>query len=659
MKTLPQPWTVAMEATIFTGWIYDHLLPHAQQVKVAHPLMLRVIAAAKKKNDRIDAGKIADCLRCDFLPECHMAPTPIRDRRRTLRYRHLLVRQMVQMKNRISGLLMETGVSYNKQRLHKVRYFHELLSTNEEVNESIRPLFVQRVGDPTATELAGTESASYPFWSPDNAYVGFFAKAKLMKIPASGGSSQALAVAHAGRGASWGAKNVILYTPEAQGGMWRVNADGRAAAPLNPALYSKGEQSHRWPVFLSDGDHFLFWAGDFINNPDDRISGIYESSLDAKEKKLILLTYSNVGVGPDHIFYVDPKRRLVSSPFDVSKGAVSGEPQVVSDSVGYMPATLRGTFSASADGRLVYSTGTGTSLSQLTWLDRSGKELGHIGEPGTISNPILSPDDRRVAVDIADLKANTVDIWLEAVEGNSSTRFTFGPSEDVNGVWSRDGRTIAYRSVGEAAKLLAKAASGLERERTVLSIDISQDILANSWTLDDQQILCTAWLSNSSSDRATGLFLVPASGGQLKPFLETRGSDRTGQISPNGKWVVYASTESGDWEIYVTTFPDAAGKWQVSRGGGTEPRWRGDGKELYYIGQPGMLMAATVSTEGGFSTGTPAPLFPLRGRTHISSTDQYTYDVTSDGQRFLVNRFVKADHPTPLTIVLSATAGGK
>jgi len=120
MKTLPQPWMVAMEATLFTGWIYDHLLPHAVQVKVAHPLMLRAIAAAKKKNDRIDAGKIADCLRCDFLPECHMVSTEIRDRRRTLRYRHLLVRQMVQMKNRVSGLLMETGVSYNKRRLHKV-----------------------------------------------------------------------------------------------------------------------------------------------------------------------------------------------------------------------------------------------------------------------------------------------------------------------------------------------------------------------------------------------------------------------------------------------------------------------------------------------------------------------------------------------------------
>jgi transposase len=140
IRTMPQPRMIAMEATIFTGWIYDHLLPHADKVKVAHPLMLRAIAAAKRKNDRIDAGKIADCLRCDFLPECHMASTEIRDRRRTLRYRSLVVKQMVQMKNRVSGLLMETGVNYNKQRLHKVGYFEELITTNEDVHESIRPL---------------------------------------------------------------------------------------------------------------------------------------------------------------------------------------------------------------------------------------------------------------------------------------------------------------------------------------------------------------------------------------------------------------------------------------------------------------------------------------------------------------------------------------
>jgi transposase len=140
IATLPQPRMIAMEATIFTGWTYDHLLPYAEKVKVAHPLMLRAIATAKKKNDRIEAGKIAGCLRCDFLPECHMASTEIRDRRRVLRYRNLVVKQMVQMKNRVSGLLMETGVSYNKQRPHKVGYFGELMSTNEDISQSVRPL---------------------------------------------------------------------------------------------------------------------------------------------------------------------------------------------------------------------------------------------------------------------------------------------------------------------------------------------------------------------------------------------------------------------------------------------------------------------------------------------------------------------------------------
>ena len=157
MKTLPQPWTGAMEATVFTGWIYDHLKPHAAALKVAHPLMLRAIAAAKKKNDRIDASKICDCLRCDFLPECYMASTAIRERRRTLRYRNLLVRQMVQMKNKIGMLLMEAGVSYNKQKLHKVGYFRELLATNPDINEELRSLL--RLCRETVVRLQRTESA--------------------------------------------------------------------------------------------------------------------------------------------------------------------------------------------------------------------------------------------------------------------------------------------------------------------------------------------------------------------------------------------------------------------------------------------------------------------------------------------------------------------
>ena len=157
MKTLPQPWTAAMEATVFTGWIYDHLKPHAAALKVAHPLMLRAIAAAKKKNDRIDASKIGDCLRCDFLPECYMASTEIRERRRTLRYRNLLVRQMVQMKNKIAVLLMETSVSYHKQKLHQAGYFRDLLATNPNLNEGLRALL--RVCRETVVRLQRTESA--------------------------------------------------------------------------------------------------------------------------------------------------------------------------------------------------------------------------------------------------------------------------------------------------------------------------------------------------------------------------------------------------------------------------------------------------------------------------------------------------------------------
>ena len=157
MAALPQPWTAAMEATVFTGWIYDHLKPHAAALKVAHPLMLRAIAAAKKKNDRIDASKIADCLRCDFLPESYMASTEIRERRRTLRYRNLLVHQMVQMKNKIAVLLMEAGVSYNKQKLHKVGYFRELLDTHPEIDEGLRPLL--RLCRETLVRLGKTESA--------------------------------------------------------------------------------------------------------------------------------------------------------------------------------------------------------------------------------------------------------------------------------------------------------------------------------------------------------------------------------------------------------------------------------------------------------------------------------------------------------------------
>ena len=515
-------------------------------------------------------------------------------------------------------------------------------------------IWVQRVGSAIAVELAGTGDANYPFWSPDDAYVGFFAKGKLMKVAAAGGSPQAVAVASVARGGTWGARNVIVYTPEPQGGLWRVNADGTGAAPLTSL--GKNEQSHRWPVFLPDGDHFLVWAGNFVNNRDDRVSGVYESSLSDKGKKLVVLAHSNVGVGHGQIYYANDKRQLVSSAFDMSKATLSGEPQIVAESIGFQPSVIWGAFSTAANGNLVYSTSTQTTVSALTWVDRTGKEVGRVGEPGTLSNPTLSPDGKRVAVDIADLRENNVDVWLESLEGGSNTRFTFGASEEVVGVWSRDGKTLAYRDVGERVKLLSKSVSGLEPEKTLYSGEIAGDVLPNSWTLDDTKILCTMFFPTRVGDRVTGLVIMPAAGGQPVPFLETKGSEQNGQISPDGKWAAYASNESGDWDVYVTTFPGAAGKWQISRGGGTEPRWRGDGKELFYIGQSGILMAVPVETEGSFASGTPVPLFQIRGRSHVSATDEFTYDVSRDGKQFLVNRYLKADHPNPLTIVLNATA---
>jgi transposase len=182
MKSLPQPWSAALEATMFTGWIYDHLKPYATALKVAHPLMLRAIAAAKRKNDRIDASKICDCLRCDFLPECYMAPTAIRERRRTLRYRNLLVRQMVQMKIKISSLLMEAGVSYNKQRLHKAGYFRELLATNPDINEGLKPLL--QLCRETVVGLQKTESAMVRSLERDSLLMDRVER--LMTIPAVG-----------------------------------------------------------------------------------------------------------------------------------------------------------------------------------------------------------------------------------------------------------------------------------------------------------------------------------------------------------------------------------------------------------------------------------------------------------------------------------------
>jgi len=526
-----------------------------------------------------------------------------------------------------------------------------LVFVSPEESSALPMLYVQRIGSSNVTPLPGTQGASYPFWSPDGTNVAFFANGKLQKMAISGGVPQVLATALAGRGGSWGSKGVIIYTPDAESSIQRINADGSGMAAVTQGIRTKEDETHRWPVFLPDGDHFLFFAGKFGNLKDDRSSGVYFSSLEGKERKLVTLCHSSFGFDAHNLFYVDEQRQLVSVALDASAGTVSGSTTVVSNAVGFQPSTVWAAFTVAPNGTLIYNTEVGAAQSALTWMDRSGKELGRIGDPAIMANPSLSSDGTRVAVDISDQKANNVDIWIESTTGAGNSRFTFDPAEEAVGVWSRDGSMVAYRTDADGASLYLKPATGLERERKRFTIPPSSmdDIIPNSWSLDDRQILFTR--QGASGEH---LELLPVAGGEPTRFLTSKGSETNGQISPDGKWVTYASDESGVWEIYVTSFPAATGKWQVSRGGGREPRWRADGKEIFYLSPSGMLMAVPVNGGTAFATGQPVPLFQIHGRAPISSTDVFTYDVAKDGKRFLVNRYVKPEHVQPLTILLHA-----
>ena len=529
-----------------------------------------------------------------------------------------------------------------------------LVFISPEENSALPMLYVQRVGSSSVTLLPGTQGASYPFWSPDSTYVGFFANGKLQKIAVAGGTPQALASVLAARGGSWGSRDVIIYEPDAGSAIWRVNADGTGAASVtqNFLAGSKHLNTHRWPVFLPDGDHFLFYAGNFDNSKDDQTSGIYVSALDGKEKRLVVLCHSSFAYDSQHLYYADEQRQLVSVAFDPSAAKVSGRTTVIANVVGFQPSTYWAALAVGGNGTVIYNTGVGAALSVLTWMDRSGKELGRVGEPAVVANPTLSPDGSRVAVDVSDLKANNVDIWLQSTNGAGNARFTFDPAEEVVGIWSRDGSTVAYRSAAGGLTIFRKPANGLEREKPLMQGSANEDVIPNSWSADGQQILFT-----KQARARSYLMMAAATGGTPVPLLTGTADETNGQFSPDGKWVAYASDESGNWEIYVTSFPSTAGKWQVSRGGGTEPRWRGDGKEIFYIAPSGMLMAVPVSGERIFATGTPAPLFQIQGRASISSTDVFTYDVAKDGKRFLVNRYVKPEHVAPLTILLNAATG--
>jgi Tol biopolymer transport system component len=512
-------------------------------------------------------------------------------------------------------------------------------------------LYLQRIGSDDVRLLPGTEGASYPFWSPDGANIAFFGNGRLQKLAIAGGVPQALTRVWAARGGSWSSGNVIIYEPDSGSPLWRINADGSGA---EQATHVSGTEtvSHRFPVFLPDGKRFLFWSGNFGGLKEDKTSGIYLGALDSKEVKLLVLCHSSFALDSTHLYYADDERHLVAVSFDSRSGTIFGNTRVIANLVAFQPSTYWAALTTASNSTLIYNTSAGPSLSVLTWMDRTGKQLAQVGEPAVQCNPNLSPDRSRVVVDVSDEKANNVDIWLESTSGADNSRFTFDPPEEVVGVWSRDGATLAYRIAGAgAAGIILKRANGLEQGRRIFRPGLSDDVVPNSWSADGEKLVFT-----HQSPTGYDLELISSAGGEAQKLQLGSGNQSNGMISPDGKWLAYASDESGNWEIYVTTFPGAAGKWQVSRGGGTEPRWRGDGREVFYLGPNGMMTAVPVSTLGTFSSGTPVPLFQFHGRAPISSTDVFSYDVTKDGKRFLVNRYVKPEGITPLTIVLNASA---
>ena len=514
-------------------------------------------------------------------------------------------------------------------------------------------IFVQRVGSMQALKLAGTEGASYPFFSPDNQYIGFFAAGRLKKIPVGGGSPVVLASVLSPRGGSWGSRNVIIYAPDASGALWRADADGSNVRALTDKIYTSADGSHRWPVFLPDGNHFVFWSGNFNERRNDPNTGIYVSDLEAHEKTHLVACRSSIGYAGNNLLYADDKGSLVAIGYKPGNDSVTGHPRVIVEQVGVNPSTYWAAFSIGGAGTLIYHTGVGAPLSQLTWLDRSGKELGKISEPGVIANPQISPDQTRVAYDLANRREKNVDVWTYNLQNNTSARFTFDPSEETTGVWSRDGKSIAFRGIGASEIVRLKPSNGLLPDKGMATMpQDGSDVLPNSWSLDDRSLLTTVEFNKGGSS----LVLISVPDGKLTTFLEG-GARRNGQISPDGKWVAYESNETGDWEVFITTYPTAGGKLQVSRAGGRQPRWRGDGKEIFYIDPHGVLTAVPVTTEPGLSTGAPIELFATNSRPYISSTDLFTYDVTRDGTRFIVDRYYRPPTVPPLNIVLNSLAG--
>ncbi len=514
--------------------------------------------------------------------------------------------------------------------------------------EGAPKLWVRRFDQASATALSGTNGATYPFWAPDGRAIGFFADGKVKRVDLSGGLPQTLADAPIGRGGTWSTAGVILFAPTANSGLVRIPDTGGTPAALT--ALNAGENSHRWPQFLPDGRHFLFRVA--VGRLETR--GTFVGSLEGGTPTRVLQDETAAVFAPPDLLLVVRQGVLVALPFDPVRAVVSGEPVPVAQNVGADITIERPAFTVSATGVLAHRSG-GVQRRQLVWMDRAGRLLGTMGSPddAAMANPALAPDGQRVTLQRS-FQGNN-DIWLLDARGVLS-RFTFDSNTDYTPVWSADGQRLVFRSNRNGNyDLFEKAASSAADERPLLVT--AENKAPQDWSPDGRTVLYTVLGQKTRID----LWAVRLDGDKKSfPVLQTAFDELDAQFSPDGHWIAYESNQSGRSEIFVRPFPQSLGEWQVSSGGGSQPRWRADGKELYYVARDGHLMAVPIvaAADGQVLTpGAPVLLFAVRlasgtGVSPGTYSSRPQYAVSRDG-RFLVNVAVDAEATPPISIVLN------
>ena len=507
-------------------------------------------------------------------------------------------------------------------------------------------LLIRSLDSLSTQPLSGTDDAVYPFWSPDSRSIAFYAGGKLKRIDVTGGPPQTLCDTGTGGGAggSWNRDGVIVFARD--NALYRVSAAGGIATALTALDQAHGEISHKFPQFLPDGRHFLYLA----QNANTEDSSIYVRALDSRENRLILKTRANAAYVPDGYLLFMRDRTLMAQPFDVSKLQLTGEPIRVAEEVGIDIVRANANFSVSDNGMLTYTSG-GTG-GQPFLFDRDGKSLGALGPTGNYSNIYLSPDEKRVAAAINDSQSGARDIWLLDIARNAPTRFTFDPAEDSIPIWSPDGSRIVFVGDREGTgNLYVKSANNAGNEELLLKTNERKFL--HDWSRDGKFIL----YSNQSQSTRIDLWVLPMTGDKKPfPFLQSTFNEDHARFSPDGHFIAYCSDESGRSEVYVRTFPEPGGKWPISKDGGAQPRWRRDGKEIFFIAPDRKLMAADVKLAGSnFEVSVPKPLF----QTQIASyaIPRNRYDVFGNGQRFLIVTPRPETTLTPITVVANWTAG--